>query len=243
MRGYWWSPDGDALLVARVDDAPVQRWHIADPAHPDRTPAVVAYPAAGTAERAASRCAISASTGPRVPVVLDAERDEYLAGVVWDDHGLLARRPAPGPEGAARAARSTRHRRHRPAARAHRPGLGRHRARRAGPHRRRAPSSPWPAATAADRLVVDGEPVTPPSLQVRARARRRRRDRAVHARPRTRSRSALWTWRPGTGPCARTPEPGVHSGRLRRRHAGRQPGEPATPTAPRRPCAAAPGPR
>jgi dipeptidyl-peptidase 4 len=47
-RGYWWSPDGSALLVARVDETPVTRWHIADPAHPERPPAVVAYPSAGT---------------------------------------------------------------------------------------------------------------------------------------------------------------------------------------------------
>src|SRR3954468_10425057 len=37
-RGYWWSPDGDALLVARVDNTPVQRWHIADPAQPGNSP-------------------------------------------------------------------------------------------------------------------------------------------------------------------------------------------------------------
>jgi dipeptidyl-peptidase 4 len=48
-RGYWWAPDGSALLVARVDETPVSRWHIADPAHPERVPAEVAYPAAGTA--------------------------------------------------------------------------------------------------------------------------------------------------------------------------------------------------
>ena len=48
-RGYWWAPDGSALLVARVDETPVNRWHIADPAHPERAPAEVAYPAAGTA--------------------------------------------------------------------------------------------------------------------------------------------------------------------------------------------------
>src|SRR6266702_4518840 len=36
-RGYWWSPDGSALLAARVDETPVNRWHIADPANPDRT--------------------------------------------------------------------------------------------------------------------------------------------------------------------------------------------------------------
>ena len=53
-RGYWWSPDGSALLVARVDETPVNRWHIADPANPDRTPAEVAYPAAGTPNAAVS---------------------------------------------------------------------------------------------------------------------------------------------------------------------------------------------
>ncbi len=30
-RGYWWSPDGTRLLIARVDESPVRRWHIADP--------------------------------------------------------------------------------------------------------------------------------------------------------------------------------------------------------------------
>ena len=48
-RGYWWSPDGRQLLVARVDESPVARWHIADPANPDKDPAEVGYPAAGTA--------------------------------------------------------------------------------------------------------------------------------------------------------------------------------------------------
>lgn len=48
MRGHWWSPDGGTLLVARVDETPVQRWHIADPANPDRPPSEIAYPAAGT---------------------------------------------------------------------------------------------------------------------------------------------------------------------------------------------------
>ena len=50
-RGYWWSPDGSRLLVARVDESAVARWHIADPANPDTAPGEVAYPAAGTAER------------------------------------------------------------------------------------------------------------------------------------------------------------------------------------------------
>ncbi len=47
-RGYWWAPDGDRILVARVDESNVRRWHIADPANPDRTPARSATAAAGT---------------------------------------------------------------------------------------------------------------------------------------------------------------------------------------------------
>ncbi|WP_412713160.1 S9 family peptidase [Streptomyces nanhaiensis] len=47
-RGFWWSPDGTRMLAARVDDSPVRRWWIADPADPGSEPAEVAYPAAGT---------------------------------------------------------------------------------------------------------------------------------------------------------------------------------------------------
>ena len=48
FRGYWWSPDGAAIAACRVDDADVAEWTIADSAHPDRTPRVNRYPAAGT---------------------------------------------------------------------------------------------------------------------------------------------------------------------------------------------------
>ena len=47
-RGYWWAPDGSAILTARVDETPVQFWHIADPANPAAEPRAVRYPAAGT---------------------------------------------------------------------------------------------------------------------------------------------------------------------------------------------------
>ena len=85
MRGYWWSPAGDALVVARVDDTPVQRWHIADPAHPDREPTVVAYPAAGTPNAQVSAEIITLD-GVRTPIRWP---EEYLADVIWDDQGLL----------------------------------------------------------------------------------------------------------------------------------------------------------
>jgi dipeptidyl-peptidase-4 len=49
-RGYWWSPSGDAVLAARVDESPVQRWYIADPANPSTPATEVRYPVAGSAE-------------------------------------------------------------------------------------------------------------------------------------------------------------------------------------------------
>src|SRR5580658_6769997 len=36
VQGYWWSPDGMSILVERVDESPVRRWYIADPANPDK---------------------------------------------------------------------------------------------------------------------------------------------------------------------------------------------------------------
>src|SRR5262249_44543918 len=47
-RGFWWAPDGSALLASRVDNRPIRIWHIADPSDPSATPQSVRYPAAGT---------------------------------------------------------------------------------------------------------------------------------------------------------------------------------------------------
>jgi dipeptidyl-peptidase 4 len=83
-RGYWWSPDGSALLVARVDETPVNRWHIADPAHPDRVPAEVAYPAAGTPNADVSLL-LAPLDGPSVAVDTDRDAFPYLVTAGWQD--------------------------------------------------------------------------------------------------------------------------------------------------------------
>ena len=208
MRGYWWSPDGDALVVARVDDTPVQRWHIADPAHPEREPAVVAYPAAGT-PNAHVTAEIITLDGRRTPIAWD---EEYLADVVWDAHALLVV-VQPRDQTALRALRVD------PATGATTPD-----------HERTDPT--WvdivpgvPAHTAsgvlvtvadaegARRLVVGGRPVTPPSLQVRGVLDVE--DETVLLRAGTTPESVgLWTWGP-EGLVGLTPERGVHTGRLR----------------------------
>ncbi|HEV2257943.1 MAG TPA: prolyl oligopeptidase family serine peptidase [Streptosporangiaceae bacterium] len=83
-RGYWWAPDGSALLVARVDETPVNRWHIADPAHPDRVPAEVAYPAAGT-PNADVTLHLARLDGRTVPVQTDPAAFPYLVSAGWQD--------------------------------------------------------------------------------------------------------------------------------------------------------------
>ena len=83
-RGYWWAPDGSALLVARVDETPVDRWHIADPAHPERVPAEVAYPAAGT-PNADVWMLLARLDGQTVPVQTGPAAFPYLVSAGWQD--------------------------------------------------------------------------------------------------------------------------------------------------------------
>ncbi|MFE2355021.1 prolyl oligopeptidase family serine peptidase [Streptomyces parvulus] len=86
VRGFWWGPDSDRLLVARVDDTPVQRWWISDPAHPERDPQHVPYPAAGTAN-ADVRLFVLGLDGGRTEVLWDRARYPYLARVHWSGSG------------------------------------------------------------------------------------------------------------------------------------------------------------
>ncbi|MFI9152033.1 prolyl oligopeptidase family serine peptidase [Streptomyces sp. NPDC053367] len=85
-RGFWWSPESDRLLVARVDDTPVRRWWISDPAQPERDPQHVPYPAAGTAN-ADVRLFVLGLDGVRTEVVWDRARYPYLAHVHWSAAG------------------------------------------------------------------------------------------------------------------------------------------------------------
>ncbi|MCM2577449.1 S9 family peptidase [Streptomyces meridianus] len=87
-RGFWWAPDGRALLVARVDNTPVRRWYIGDPARPGQRPRAVRYPVAGTANADVSLHIVTLD-GRRTPVRWDRSAFEYLATAGWDEHGPL----------------------------------------------------------------------------------------------------------------------------------------------------------
>jgi dipeptidyl-peptidase-4 len=165
-RGFWWGPDGERLAVARVDNRPVPRWHIADPADPAKPPVVLRYPAAGTAN-AAVGLAVAGLDGSRVEVTWDAGRYPYLARVSWgvsspltlavqtrDQREVAVLTADPGTGETTVAATDT-----------------------DGAWVELVPGSPaWLSGgrlvTAADRdgarrVLVDGRPVTPDGLQVR----------------------------------------------------------------------------
>ncbi len=89
QRGYWWSPDGSHLLVARVDVARVRRWYISDPSNPATPPVSVAYPAAGTDNADVTLHLVDVDGSPTVDVRWDRAGFEYVTTVDWSEHGLL----------------------------------------------------------------------------------------------------------------------------------------------------------
>jgi dipeptidyl-peptidase 4 len=92
VRGYWWAPDSGALLVARVDVSPVQRWHIADPSNPDQPATEVRYPAAGTRNAEVS-LVLAGLDGRHTPVGWDAAAFPYLVTACWAGSGAAADTP------------------------------------------------------------------------------------------------------------------------------------------------------
>ena len=85
-QGFWWAPDGSALLVARVDENPVPRWHIADPAHPDAPAREIRYPAAGT-PNADVTVFIATVAGQLTGVSWDRQAFPYLVTACWSAAG------------------------------------------------------------------------------------------------------------------------------------------------------------
>ena len=84
LRGFWWSPNGERLAAARVDDRPVPTWFVGDPAEPARAPRALRYPAAGGSNANVSLSIFAArDDGARVDVEWDTERFPYLARVDW----------------------------------------------------------------------------------------------------------------------------------------------------------------
>ena len=87
-RGFWWSPDGQRLAVARVDESRVKVWHISDPANPDAAPVALRFPVAGTANADVTLHLLGLD-GSRAEVRWDRAGFEYLARAVWSEGAPL----------------------------------------------------------------------------------------------------------------------------------------------------------
>lgn len=89
-EGYWFSPDGARIAYATVDTAGLERFTIADPVNPDRSPNTWAYPRPGKANaKVGLSIAATGALGPATPVVWDQERLPYLVSVKWEKNAPL----------------------------------------------------------------------------------------------------------------------------------------------------------
>lgn len=210
VQGYWWAPDGSRLLVARVDESPVQRWHLADPAKPATPPVSVAYPAAGTANAEVSLWVIGLD-GARVAVRWDHQGFEYVVAVQWHDTGLFVvvqsrdqqrmRLLQVDPD---TGVTTVRREDHDPAWLEIVPGV---------PAVLAGGSLVWTADLSdTRRLLVDNEPVTPPGLQVRA-VLDVDGDEVLFAGSEDPTEVHVWAWSAAGGLVRRSGRPGVHTGR------------------------------
>ncbi|MFI1112260.1 prolyl oligopeptidase family serine peptidase [Streptomyces physcomitrii] len=238
-RGYWWAPDGQRLLVARVDTSPVRRWYIADPADPSREPVSFPYPAAGTANADVRLWLVDARAGALGPeqlglgpeaVQVDWERRkfEYLTAADWDGHGpcatvqsrdqrelrVLAVDPADGTTTPLAALHDSAWVELVPGlpARTTAGKLLTWRDEHPAPETAGAPDAP---VAGTRRLVVDGEAVTPPGLQLTA-LRGVEGESVLFTAAYEPTETHLWLYEHGGGLRQLSPEqPGVYDGTRR----------------------------
>ncbi|MFD3757592.1 prolyl oligopeptidase family serine peptidase [Streptomyces sp. NPDC058622] len=89
-RGHWWSPDGLALLAARVDESALPRRYFTDPAHPELPAEDFAYPEAG-GPNADVQLWVLGPSGARVRIDWDAEAYPYVSDAGWATGGAVIR--------------------------------------------------------------------------------------------------------------------------------------------------------
>lgn len=89
FQGYWWSPDAQLIAYQRTDNGPVERFYIADPAHPERAPQTFPYPRAGHANAEVTFGVTPATGGATTWVTWDVKAYPYLASARWDKGGPL----------------------------------------------------------------------------------------------------------------------------------------------------------
>ncbi|MFJ5926111.1 prolyl oligopeptidase family serine peptidase [Kitasatospora sp. NPDC092948] len=87
-RGHWWSPDGAALLAARVDESALPLRHLGDPAHPEQAPDSFAYPQTG-GPNADVQLWVLPLNGGGTQLRWDDAEFPYLLAADWDGGGEI----------------------------------------------------------------------------------------------------------------------------------------------------------
>ena len=166
FRGYWWAPDGSQLLAARVDESPVPRWYIADPANPEQPSTEISYPHAGGANAEVTLHVVTVADGANAELPWDRAAYPYLVTAGWDDSGCALVTVMDRQQQRAQVFGAT-------------PGeIHLHRDETGDPWLEVLTGTPallpdgrlvWSAETAdTRRLTVDGTPVSPDGLYVRS---------------------------------------------------------------------------
>ncbi|HZR52402.1 MAG TPA: prolyl oligopeptidase family serine peptidase [Streptosporangiaceae bacterium] len=208
-RGFWWRPDGNRVLVTRVDVARVPLWHVTDPGDPGKEPRAVRYAAAGLANPEVTLW-IAGLDGTRVRVSWDNSAFEYLVGAGWHAHGPYAAVQSRDqrtvlvlgidPDSGATTVLAEQHDRCWVQLVT---GL---------PARTGSGALVGHADAAGTRhLTIDGVPVTPPGLQLSAVLGVDGEDVLFTASEEP-TETHLWSWRPGQGIERLSTTSGVHTG-------------------------------
>ena len=83
--GFWWAPDSKSLAYQETDNSEVETRFIADPLHPEATPAKNFYPRAGTANAKVRLGIIPREGGATRWFEWDREKFPYLARMLWKE--------------------------------------------------------------------------------------------------------------------------------------------------------------
>ena len=85
FHGFWWAPDSSAIAFEEADARAVERFTIADPAHPERAAQTFPYPRPGRPNVKARLGLARLAGGKPTWVAWDRERFPYLARVLWKE--------------------------------------------------------------------------------------------------------------------------------------------------------------
>ncbi|MEY4493321.1 MAG: hypothetical protein RL355_670 [Actinomycetota bacterium] len=82
MRGFWWAPDSNSILVEKFNNSNVPTWWISDPTSPQNEPQEHKYPASGTTNPVVELY-LSDLSGKKTKIEWDRTSYEYLVSISW----------------------------------------------------------------------------------------------------------------------------------------------------------------